>query len=187
MGRIGLQQRPADRDARDIRSSTATGWAPRARRRSCSTATTTCSRSIRSSCGRRRRSRRRCATANSTRAASADDKGQVFMHFKAIEAHLKQNGKLPVNIKFVIEGEEEVGSSHLDDFVREHKASWPPTSSSFPIRRCSIAASRRSATACAAWPTSRSICAARRAICTQGRSAAPWPTRRWCWRRCWRR
>ena len=30
---------------------------------------------------------------------SADDKGQVFMHFKAIEAHLKQNGKLPINIK----------------------------------------------------------------------------------------
>ncbi|HMD33938.1 MAG TPA: dipeptidase [Vicinamibacterales bacterium] len=52
---------------------------------------------------------------------SADDKGQVFMHFKAVEAHLKQNGKLPVNIKFIIEGEEEVGSAHLDDFVRSHK------------------------------------------------------------------
>jgi acetylornithine deacetylase/succinyl-diaminopimelate desuccinylase-like protein len=53
---------------------------------------------------------------------SADDKGQVFMHFKAIEAHLKQNGKLPVNMKIILEGEEEVGSSHLDDFIREHKA-----------------------------------------------------------------
>jgi len=52
---------------------------------------------------------------------SADDKGQVFMHFKAVEAHLKQTGKLPVNIKFIIEGEEEVGSAHLDDFVRSHK------------------------------------------------------------------
>jgi acetylornithine deacetylase/succinyl-diaminopimelate desuccinylase-like protein len=52
---------------------------------------------------------------------SADDKGQVFMHFKAVEAHLKQNAKLPVNIKFIIEGEEEVGSAHLDDFVRSHK------------------------------------------------------------------
>jgi acetylornithine deacetylase/succinyl-diaminopimelate desuccinylase-like protein len=52
---------------------------------------------------------------------SADDKGQVFMHFKAIEAHLKQNGKLPVNIKFILEGEEEVGSVNLDDFVRGHK------------------------------------------------------------------
>jgi acetylornithine deacetylase/succinyl-diaminopimelate desuccinylase-like protein len=53
---------------------------------------------------------------------SADDKGQVFMHFKAVEAHIKQNGRLPVNMKFVIEGEEEVGSAHLDDFVRSHKA-----------------------------------------------------------------
>jgi acetylornithine deacetylase/succinyl-diaminopimelate desuccinylase-like protein len=52
---------------------------------------------------------------------SADDKGQVFMHFKAIEAHLKQTGKLPVNIKVILEGEEEVGSQNLDDFVHAHK------------------------------------------------------------------
>ena len=52
---------------------------------------------------------------------SADDKGQVFMHFKAVEAHLKQNGRLPVNMKFILEGEEEVGSVNLDDFVRAHK------------------------------------------------------------------
>jgi acetylornithine deacetylase/succinyl-diaminopimelate desuccinylase-like protein len=52
---------------------------------------------------------------------SADDKGQVFMHFKAVEAHLKQNGRLPVNIRFILEGEEEVGSVNLDDFVRGHK------------------------------------------------------------------
>jgi len=53
---------------------------------------------------------------------AADDKGQVFMHFKAIEAHLKTGGRLPVNIKLVIEGEEEVGSAHLDDFVRANKS-----------------------------------------------------------------
>src|SRR5580765_6753077 len=52
---------------------------------------------------------------------SADDKGQVFMHFKAVEAHLKQNGRLPVNIKLILEGEEEVGSVNLDDFIRAHK------------------------------------------------------------------
>jgi acetylornithine deacetylase/succinyl-diaminopimelate desuccinylase-like protein len=52
---------------------------------------------------------------------AADDKGQVFMHFKAIEAHLKQNGRLPVNIKLILEGEEEVGSANLDNFVREHR------------------------------------------------------------------
>jgi acetylornithine deacetylase/succinyl-diaminopimelate desuccinylase-like protein len=53
---------------------------------------------------------------------SADDKGQVFMHLKAVEAHLKQNGRLPVNMKFILEGEEEVGSVNLDDFIRGHKS-----------------------------------------------------------------
>jgi acetylornithine deacetylase/succinyl-diaminopimelate desuccinylase-like protein len=52
---------------------------------------------------------------------SADDKGQVFMHVKAVEAFMKKTGSLPLNIKFFIEGEEEVGSVHLDDFVRSHK------------------------------------------------------------------
>jgi acetylornithine deacetylase/succinyl-diaminopimelate desuccinylase-like protein len=52
---------------------------------------------------------------------AADDKGQVFMHFKAVEAHLTQNGRLPVNMKFLLEGEEEVGSTNLDDFVRAHR------------------------------------------------------------------
>jgi acetylornithine deacetylase/succinyl-diaminopimelate desuccinylase-like protein len=52
---------------------------------------------------------------------SADDKGQVFMHIKAVEAHVKKAGGLPLNMKFLIEGEEEVGSAHLDDFIRAHK------------------------------------------------------------------
>ena len=52
---------------------------------------------------------------------AADDKGQIFMHFKAIEAHMKQNGRLPVNMKVLLEGEEEVGSENLDDFIRAHK------------------------------------------------------------------
>jgi acetylornithine deacetylase/succinyl-diaminopimelate desuccinylase-like protein len=51
---------------------------------------------------------------------AADDKGQIFMHFKAIEAWLKETGELPVNIKVFIEGEEEVGSTHLDGFVRDN-------------------------------------------------------------------
>jgi acetylornithine deacetylase/succinyl-diaminopimelate desuccinylase-like protein len=51
---------------------------------------------------------------------AADDKGQIFMHFKAVEACLATTGQLPVNIKFLLEGEEEVGSMHLDGFVRDH-------------------------------------------------------------------
>jgi acetylornithine deacetylase/succinyl-diaminopimelate desuccinylase-like protein len=52
---------------------------------------------------------------------AADDKGQIFIHLKAIEAFLKDGGKLPVNIKIIFEGEEEVGSEHLGAFVSEHK------------------------------------------------------------------
>jgi acetylornithine deacetylase/succinyl-diaminopimelate desuccinylase-like protein len=52
---------------------------------------------------------------------AVDDKGQIFMHFKAIEAHMKQNGRLPLNIKVILEGEEEVGSAHLDEFIRDNK------------------------------------------------------------------
>ena len=52
---------------------------------------------------------------------SADDKGQVFMHFKAIEAHMKQNGRLPVNMKILLEGEEEVGSANLDDYIKANR------------------------------------------------------------------
>ncbi len=52
---------------------------------------------------------------------AADDKGQVFMHLKAIEAHMKEFGRLPVNFKAIIEGEEEVGSVNLDNFIRANK------------------------------------------------------------------
>jgi acetylornithine deacetylase/succinyl-diaminopimelate desuccinylase-like protein len=52
---------------------------------------------------------------------SADDKGQVFIHFKGIEAFLKNTGALPINLKVLIEGEEEIGSKHLEEFVKEHK------------------------------------------------------------------
>lgn len=51
---------------------------------------------------------------------SADDKGQVLIHLKAIEAHLSQNKKLPVNIKLLIEGEEEIGSMNLGTFIKEN-------------------------------------------------------------------
>jgi acetylornithine deacetylase/succinyl-diaminopimelate desuccinylase-like protein len=50
---------------------------------------------------------------------AADDKGQVFIHFKSIESFIRTRGALPVNLKLVIEGEEEIGSDHLETFVRE--------------------------------------------------------------------
>jgi acetylornithine deacetylase/succinyl-diaminopimelate desuccinylase-like protein len=51
---------------------------------------------------------------------SADDKGQVYMHVKAMETMIATNS-LPTNIKFIIEGEEEIGSPSLATFVKEHK------------------------------------------------------------------
>ena len=53
---------------------------------------------------------------------TADDKGQVHIHIKALQALQKVNGRLPVNVKVMIEGEEEVGSVNLWDFVKEHRA-----------------------------------------------------------------
>lgn len=52
---------------------------------------------------------------------AADDKGQVFIHFKSAEAYVKTEARLPLNLKYFIEGEEEVGSPHLDEFIEAHK------------------------------------------------------------------
>jgi acetylornithine deacetylase/succinyl-diaminopimelate desuccinylase-like protein len=51
---------------------------------------------------------------------SADDKGQFYMHVKAVEAMVK-TGNLPCNVKMMIEGEEEVGSDNLGTFVKENR------------------------------------------------------------------
>lgn len=52
---------------------------------------------------------------------SIDDKGQVFMHLKSIEAWMRNGGRLPVNVKIIIEGEEEVGSPNLPPFLAAHR------------------------------------------------------------------
>jgi len=51
---------------------------------------------------------------------ACDDKGQMFMHLKAFEI-MKAQGNIPCNIKFMIEGEEEVGSMNLEPFINEYK------------------------------------------------------------------
>lgn len=52
---------------------------------------------------------------------SADDKGQLYAHVKAVEASLQASGRLPVNIKVLFEGEEEIGSPNLEAFLEEHR------------------------------------------------------------------
>ncbi len=50
----------------------------------------------------------------------ADDKGQLFAYVKAIKAYLQEDGELPLNVKMIVEGEEEIGSENLFVFVEEH-------------------------------------------------------------------
>ena len=52
---------------------------------------------------------------------ATDDKGQLFVHVKALEAHLRQTGTLPINVRVVFEGEEEIGSPNLEQFIRDHR------------------------------------------------------------------
>jgi acetylornithine deacetylase/succinyl-diaminopimelate desuccinylase-like protein len=49
-----------------------------------------------------------------------DDKGQVYVHAKAIESFLRTLGRLPIRLKLIVEGEEEIGSANLDTLLREH-------------------------------------------------------------------
>jgi acetylornithine deacetylase/succinyl-diaminopimelate desuccinylase-like protein len=52
---------------------------------------------------------------------ATDDKGQMFTHLKAVEAWLKTSRRLPVNVKFLIEGEEEVGGASLEAYVAQNQ------------------------------------------------------------------
>jgi acetylornithine deacetylase/succinyl-diaminopimelate desuccinylase-like protein len=52
---------------------------------------------------------------------ASDDKGQLFCHVKAIESYLRTAGRLPVNVKCLFEGEEEIGSPNLTGFIRRHR------------------------------------------------------------------
>ncbi len=52
---------------------------------------------------------------------ASDDKGQVHIHLAALRSWMQVEGKLPVNVKLIIEGEEEIGSEHLESFLRAQK------------------------------------------------------------------
>jgi len=49
---------------------------------------------------------------------AVDDKGQVYIQIKAVECLMKTHGKLPVNVKFLLEGEEETGGEHIEAYVK---------------------------------------------------------------------
>ena len=52
---------------------------------------------------------------------SSDDKGQTYILLKAVECFLRSEGQLPINVKFLIEGEEEVGGEHIEEYVPLNK------------------------------------------------------------------
>lgn len=49
---------------------------------------------------------------------TCDDKGQVYIQIKAVESLMKTNGRLPANVKFLLEGEEETGGEHIEEYVK---------------------------------------------------------------------
>jgi acetylornithine deacetylase/succinyl-diaminopimelate desuccinylase-like protein len=52
---------------------------------------------------------------------SADDKGELITRIKAVEYYLKNTGDVPCNVKFIIEGEEEIGSIHIEDYLSKYR------------------------------------------------------------------
>ena len=67
-----------------------------------------------------RRSSRATRTDRVYARGAGDDKGQLFMHLKAVEAWMATAGRLPVNLRFFFEGDEEVGSEPIEAFIDEH-------------------------------------------------------------------
>jgi acetylornithine deacetylase/succinyl-diaminopimelate desuccinylase-like protein len=52
---------------------------------------------------------------------ASDDKGQLFVHLKAVDSYFRSSRRLPVNLKFLFEGEEEIGSPNLADFIKRNR------------------------------------------------------------------
>lgn len=52
---------------------------------------------------------------------SADDKGELITRIKAVESYLKTQGDIPCNVKFLVEGEEEIGSMHVERYLKKYK------------------------------------------------------------------
>jgi len=52
---------------------------------------------------------------------SADDKGELITRIKAVESYLKTHGDVPCNVKFLVEGEEEIGSMHVEKYLKKYK------------------------------------------------------------------
>ena len=116
---------------------------------------------------------------------SSDDKGQLAMHWQAIEAWLKTTGELPVNLKFIAEGEEEITSVHFEDFVRENldrlRADYCVVSDTAMVAKDFP----RSPTRCVASSISSSASRPRTSTCTPASWVASLQIRFRHWPICW--
>ena len=111
---------------------------------------------------------------------AVDDKGQLWMQVKAYESLFKAGGgKLPINVRVLFEGEEEVGGEAIEEYVKKNAKNgklkadfaWSPTPS------CSRPIFRLCALDCAGWFTPNSRSRVRRRICTRAFMVAPRRTR----------
>ena len=116
-----LASTPAWCRPRGIRWWWRAGSRRKARRRSCSMVITTCSRPTRSTCGISPPFEPTIRDGRIFARGVADNKGQHLAQILAIESLLKVRGRLPCNVILLLEGEEEIGSPHVADFVREHR------------------------------------------------------------------
>ena len=98
------------------------GWARPENRRFCFTAITTCSRPDPLDEWKSPPFEPAVRNDNIYARGSADDKGQTYILIKAVEGLLKQHGRLPINVKFLVEGEEEVGGEHIESYVASKPA-----------------------------------------------------------------
>ena len=90
---------------------------------------------------------------------ACDDKGQVYIQIKAVEGLLKTTGRLPVNVKFLLEGEEETGGEHIEAYVKTQPAAPAGRRRAWSaIPRCSRPSCPPSASDCAAWSTTSCTC-----------------------------
>jgi acetylornithine deacetylase/succinyl-diaminopimelate desuccinylase-like protein len=107
---------------------------------------------------------------------ASDMKGQVMASIAAFEA-VARSGPLPVHVKFLIEGEEEIGSPSLPAFLAAHTDRLRATISLNPDAGMIARTCRPSPTGCGAWPTSSCGSTGRPTTCTPASTAA-WSTTR---------
>jgi acetylornithine deacetylase/succinyl-diaminopimelate desuccinylase-like protein len=117
---------------------------------------------------------------------ASDDKGQAFAVLAALESFLKSSGRLPVNIKVLLEGEEEITSPHLAPYLRDHIAQLRADAILIadqdmidPMHPVVMYGVRETC-------MSRSKSEARPPTCTPAPTAVRWTTPSTCWFACWR-